>query len=225
MNERMFEMDKESKGQVKLLDQNQRNEIITTIKYTNVSFGTLGLFYDVRSLMSEKLLNNEEGFDAVNFTVGKEQGVIKKLSKAKLGDSRIINCTEENSTMVEAVDSFLKSIKVTGTALENKVILGQALDCQVYLELPRGNRLTIGNASLNSGAEFVVQNKYNIYNTEGFTLAFVTDAWKVAIVPEAKDGMKGSGEVYVYVAEGGMVRRYLASSFFDVTPILMMYKG
>ena len=217
-------MDKESKGQVKVLDQKQRNEIITTIKYTNVSFGTLGLFYDVRSLMSDKLLNNEEGFDAANFTVGKEQGVVKKLSKALLGDSRVINCTEEQSTMVESLDNFLKGITVTGNALENKIVLGQALACQVYLELPRGNRLTINNASLNCGAEFVVQNKYNIYNTEGFTLAFVTDEWKASIVPEAKDGMKGSGEVYVYVAEGGIVRKYLASSFFDVTPIMMMYK-
>ena len=210
---------------VELLSQEQRNEIITTIKYTSVSFGTLGLFYDVRSLMSNKLLNNEEGFDAAHFTSGKEQGVVKKLSKVLLGDSRVIDCTKETSTRVEAIDDFLKSIIVVGNSLENKVILGQDLECQLYLELPRGNRLTIGNANFNAGTELIVQNKYNIYNTEGFILSFVTDDWKVAIVPEAKDGMKGSGEVYVYVAEGGIVRRYLAASFFDVTPILMMYKG
>ncbi len=218
-------MDRDGSATPKLLSQIQRNEIITTIKYTNVSFGTLGYFYDVRSLMSEKLLNNEEGFDAQNFTVGKEQGVVKKISKALLGDSRVINCVEETSTKVENLDKFLKNLTVIGNALENKVILGQPLNCQVYLELPRGNRLTIKNANLSEGTEFVVQNKYNIYNTEGFILAFVTDEWKLSIVPEAKDGMKGSGEVYLYVAEGNMVRRYLATSFFDITPILMMYKG
>ncbi len=218
-------MDKSGSVTPKLLSQIQRNEIITTIKYTNVSFGTLGYFYDVRSLMSEILLNNEEGFDAQNFTVGKEQGVVKKISKALLGDSRVINCVEEASTKVESLDKFLKNLTVIGNALENKVVLGQSLNCQVYLELPRGNRLTIKNTNLSEGTEFVVQNKYNIYNTEGFILAFVTDEWKVSIVPEAKDGMKGSGEVYLYVAEGNMVRRYLATSFFDITPILMMYKG
>ncbi len=218
-------MDKAGNTKNEVLSQQQRNEIITTIKYTNVSFGTLGFFYDVRRLMSDKLLNNETGFDAVNFTVGKEQGVVKKLSKALLGDSRIVNCMEESSTRVDELDSFLKSIQVVGNALENKVVIGRELNCQVYLELPRGNRLTINKANLLEGTEFVVQNKYNIYNTEGFTLAFVTDKWKVSIVPEAKDGMKGSGEVYLYVAEGNIVRRYLASSFFDVTPLLMMYKG
>ena len=218
-------MDKAGNSQVEILSQEQRNEIITTIKYTSVSFGTLGFFYDVRSLMSSKLLNNEEGFDAKNFTVGKEQGVIKKLSKALLGDSRVINCTDESSTRVEELDDFLKKIKVKGNALENKIILGQPLTCQVYLELPRGNRFTLNHVELTEGTEFVVQNKYNIYNTEGFILSFVTANWKVSIVPEAKDGMKGSGEVYLYVAEGGMVRRYLAANFFDVEPILMMYKG
>ena len=218
-------MDKASSANIKTLDQQQRNEIITTIKYTNVSFGALGLFYDVRSLMSEKLLNNEEGFDAANFTFGKEQGVVKKISKALLGDSRIINCLEETSTRVEELDEFLKSLHILGNALENKVILGQDLECQVYLELPRGNRVTINTTKLVKGTEFVVQNKYNIYNTEGFTLAFVTKDWKVSIVPEAKDGMKGSGEVYLYVAEGNLVRRYLASNFFDIEPVLMMYKG
>lgn len=218
-------MDKVGSGSMDMLSQEQRNEIITTIKYTSVSFGTLGLFYDVRSLMSDRLLDNEVGYDAANFTVGKEQGVIKKISKELLGDSRIINCTEEDTTRVDELDSFLKQIKVEGNALQNKIVIGTDLNCQVYLELPRGNRVTMNQMLLKAGTEFVVQNKYNIYNTEGFTLAFVSDNWKAAIVPEAKDGMKGSGEVYLYVAEGGMVRRYLASNFFDVAPILMMYKG
>lgn len=218
-------MDRVGNGSADILSQEQRNEIITTIKYTNVSFGTLGLFYDVRSLMSDRLLKNEAGFDAPHFTAGKEQGVIKKLSKELLGDSRIINCTEDDSTRVEDLDLFLKQLKVEGNALENKIVIGSDLTCQVYLELPRGNRVTMNQMALKTGTELVVQNKYNIYNTEGFTLAFVTDQWKVSIVPEAKDGMKGSGEVYLYVAESGMVRRYLANSFFDVTPILMMYKG
>ncbi len=218
-------MTMEVNGQAGLLSQQQRNEIITTIKYTNVSFGTLGLFYDVRSLMSQKLLSNAEGFDAANFTVGKEQGVVKKLSKALLGDSRVVNCTDEDSTRVEDLDMFLKSLTVEGNTLENRIILGQELVCQMYLELPRGNRFTMEKAVLAEGTALVVQNKYNIYNTEGFTLSFITENWKVAIVPEAKDGMKGSGEVYLYVSEGGMVRRYLASNFFNVNAILMMYKG
>ena len=70
-------------------------------------------------------------------------------------------------------------------------------------------------------------NVFNTYLTEGFTLALrdkENNIW-VSIEPSALDGIKGSGELYVFVKIGNSFYRDLAIKYFDPEEILNIYRG
>lgn len=212
-----------------IIDDKLMSEIKTTIKYNCKVPDLFGKFYDVRTLLFEEITNNPNLFKTDNKSNDNINRIIKSilhsLELKYIGDKSLVCLDKEEGSLPADASDFIKNFSVLSSKTKTEIKIGNTLTCDVYLDIPRGNRITMKNLHVEDSTSFCVQNLFNSYGSEGFTLAIVTEKFSLAIQPNALSGLKGKGDIYVYfISETGAFRD-LASKYFDCTAILDLYKG
>lgn len=202
------------------------NEIKAAIKYMDYKPALLSKFYDVKSLLFNEIVENEDAYK------------VSSIMPNPANDNKIIKCMNilekkymgkrekaGDAGIPEKAVSILKSIKTKteGTAISLSV--GSNITADVYLKIPRGNSMEIKNMKLGEDTWIHVMNFFHPYTSEGFTFAIRMEDMSISIEPSALDGIKGQGDVFVYVMTEYAVYQDFASKYFDTGDILSLYRG
>lgn len=206
------------------------NEIKLAIKYMDFKPNLLSKFYDVKALLFSEIVENEEYYK------------VESIMPNPLNDNKIVKCvnildakytkTKEKIDCIKGDFSLPKAAKeiMDNISIYTKggsVFLKCGVDflADIYINLPRENSTTIKNVNINKEMEFEIVNVFNAYASEGFTLAFRGETFSIAIEPSALEGIKGQGDVFVYVMDENAIYKDEASKYFDCKDILKIYKG
>ena len=189
------------------------NEIRSAIKYMDYKPVMLAKFYDIKSLLFKEILENEDYYK------------VASILPNPGNDNKIVKCVNILDKKYMAGREVLKSIRATEDPVSVKLSFGKEMKAEVYMNIPRGNSLTISDMTITPETELTVMNLYNTYYTEGFTLALHFDDFAVAIEPSALDGIKGQGDVFVYAMTKNAIYKDFGSRYFDIAAILKYYRG
>ncbi|MGN0395348.1 MAG: hypothetical protein ACI4EF_08295 [Coprococcus sp.] len=208
------------------MEQRDINEIRAAIKYMDYKPALLAKFYDIKSLLFAEIMKDEDYYK------------VSSIMPNPLNDNKIVKCinildkkyigNKEKSGeagIPEKAVSILKSIKTKSEGGEIYLSVGSDITADVYLSIPRGNSVTINSMKLGSDVWISVMNSFNAYTSEGFTLAIRMDDMAISIEPSALDGIKGQGDVFIYVMTEYAIYKGLASNYFNTEDILSVYRG
>ena len=206
------------------------NEIQSAIKYMDYKPVMLAKFYDIKSLLFKEILENEDYYKVASIlpNPGNDNKIVKCvniLDKKYMAGREVVDCTKTPGAIPAEAAEVLKSIRATEDPVSVKLSFGKEMKAEVYMNIPRGNSLTISDMTITPETELTVMNLYNTYYTEGFTLALHFDDFAVAIEPSALDGIKGQGDVFVYAMTKNAIYKDFGSRYFDVAAILKYYRG
>jgi len=206
------------------------NEIRSAIKYMDYKPVMLAKFYDIKSLLFKEILENEDYYKVASIlpNPGNDNKIVKCvniLDKKYMAGREVVDCTKTPGAIPAEAAEVLKSIRATEDPVSVKLSFGKEMKAEVYMNIPRGNSLTISDMTITPETELTVMNLYNTYYTEGFTLALHFDDFAVAIEPSALDGIKGQGDVFVYAMTKNAIYKDFGSRYFDVAAILKYYRG
>lgn len=211
------------------MTEQEFSEIKAAIQYMDTKPTLLSRFFNVKELLYEEIRRDPAAYKA------------ESLFPNALNDNKIIKCVNilnarytkdlkkydltarEEEVPSEAAD-FLRKTSVVSH--DGKVGIKTEADFtgDVYIRIPRENALTLQNISV-KGITFDLMNPFNLYVAEGFTLSFRRpDLW-ISIEPASLDGIKGSGELYVYVKKENAFYRDRASRYFDPDAVLQVFRG
>lgn len=201
-------------------------EAIGLLKYENKVPSMLSKFYDVKSLLLKEIERDTDNYYQL------EKGIKKlwdSLEKKVLCDVKIYDLTSPivfEPIPVE-LENILSRFVVVNSEICTEICVNQELQSNVYIYLPRGERITLYGVDNKPFTSYVVQNVFNVYSTEGFTLSFNNKSFSISIQPGSESGLKGSGEVYVYVWDKSekIIYKDLARKYFNVDGILNLYRG
>lgn len=206
------------------------NEIKAAIKYMDFKPVLLSKFYDIKSLLLKEILEDEAFYK------------IESIMPNPLNDNKIVKCVNildaKFTKGKEKVDCIKTPASIPAKAIEilDNVELSQVagslylsvdkeFTADVYINIPRGNSTSISNVGINGNVNFEIMNAFNTYVSEGFTLCFRLDDMCIAIEPSALEGIKGQGDVFVYVMDSNAIYKDVASKYFDASKILDVYRG
>lgn len=206
------------------------NEIRSAIKYMEYKPELLSKFYDIKSLLLKEISENEDFYkvDSIFPNPGNDNKIVKCvniLDKKLMSHKEVVDCIKTPASIPEAAASVFRSIKVKEEASSVKLSFGMELEAGAYINIPRANSITISNMKLDENVWIELINTFNTYYTEGFTLALHLDDISVAIEPSALEGIKGQGDVFVYVMTENAIYEDLGSKYFDTSSILKYYRG
>ncbi len=207
------------------------NEIKAAIKYMDYKPTILSKFFNVKSLLFKEIADDPDFYKA------------ETIFPNPLNDNKIVKCinilnakytkdlvkadlTASESLVPSPVAELLKGVRLINDHGAVGLKFTTDFKGDVYLNIPRGNEVELKDVEVKD-VTFNVMNVFNTYLTEGFTLALrdkENDTW-VSIEPYSLDGIKGSGELYVFVKIGNSFYRDLAIKYFDPEEILNIYRG
>ena len=190
----------------------------------------LAKFYDIKRLLFKEILENEDYYKVASIlpNPGNDNKIVKCvniLDKKYMAGREVVDCTKTPGAIPAEAAEVLKSIRATEDPVSVKLSFGKEMKAEVYMNIPRGNSLTISDMTITPETELTVMTLYNTYYTEGFTLALHFDDFAVAIEPSALDGIKGQGDVFVYAMTKNAIYKDFGSRYFDVAAILKYYRG
>ncbi len=206
------------------------NEIKSAIKYMDYTPAYLSKFYDIKSLLFKEISENEEAYkvESIMPNPGNDNKIVKCvniMNKKYMSGREVIDCTKIPASIPEKAADILKSIKTKEEAPSVKLSFGKNIKADLYMNIPRENSFTLSEANLDENTWIEVINTYNTYYTEGFTLAIHMDGMAISVEPSALEGIKGQGDVFVYVMTDRAIYKDLGSKYFDVSDILKYYRG
>lgn len=206
------------------------NEIKAAIKYMDYKPALLAKFYDVKSLLFNEIIANEEFYkvDSIMPNPLNDNKIIKCmniLDKKYIGNKEVFDGTKSAIGMPDKAAEVLRSVNTKVLGSEVFISIGTDMIADLYISIPRANSINISKAKLGSDVWFGVMNAFNTYVTEGFTFSISTEDISIAIEPSALEGIKGQGDVFVYVMTDNAIYKDYASNYFETKDILSIYRG
>ena len=125
----------------------------------------------------------------------------------------------------EKAVEILKTMAVTEDGGSVNISVGTELTADIYINIPRGNSMEITNVKLGQDVRFEVMNTFNPYVSEGFIFAIRTEDLSISVEPSSLEGIKGQGDVFVYVMNENAIYKDEADKYFDVSEILKIFRG
>ncbi len=212
------------------MDLKDINEIKAAIKYMDYRPALLAKFYDVKSLLFREIVEHEEYYKVSSIMPNplNDNRIVKCiniLDKKFIGSREVCDGTKTAICMPKEAVSILNSIATKVDGAEISLSVGSDITADVYLSVPRGNCVTVKSMKLGSDVWLGVMNSFNTYTSEGFTLAIHMEKMSISIEPSALDGIKGQGDVFVYVMTENAIYKDFASKYFNTEDILSLYRG
>lgn len=208
------------------LTEAQMNKIAFTIRYAESYPALLSKFYHVPQLLLDEMIKNPVNYKAQSVL---ENGNIKKslshLEREYIGSGKIKDLTDTDERVPDKAAEFLSSLVCEFDGVAICIKTGMDFAGDIYQYIARRNHITTKNTVVPAGTVFQVQNRFNCYETEAFILAFRGTDFSVSITPASADGMKGRGEVFIYVLSNAGSYRDLASKYFDASSVLKLFRG
>lgn len=214
----------------KEMDTSTLNEIKSAIKYMDYKPAFLSKFCDIKSLLFKEIAENPEEYkvDGIMPNPGNDNKIVKCiniLDKKYMSKKEIVDCTKTPASLPHEASDILKSISTKEEGASVRLSFAKEFKAGLYMNIPRGNSFTISNMSFDENVWLELINSYNTYYTEGFTLALHLEDMAISIEPSALEGIKGQGNVFVYVMTDEALYKDLGSKYFDVSTILKYYRG
>lgn len=213
------------------LDKRELSALSTFINYAESKSEMLSNFYDVQSLLLEKMESEPQMYKAKEI-VGSplSNGKIKKgfdmLDRKYVKKKTVVDAVkEEGAAIPEEIKQYFRKFSCRQTVAETYIQCHFDMICDVYMNIPRENKVNLHHVSVTEGTEFGVQNIFNLYGSEKFILAFRKEEIALSIVASAQGAVKGSGEVFLYAMTENFIYKDIASKYFDVTALLARFKG
>ncbi len=195
------------------------------IEFSADNTRSLNKFYDVKSLYLTKVLNGEIS-EQTNGSSNKKVD-FAALERAVLGNVKPVDLTDLEDK-IPVIGNILESCKIESNPVQTKIMFEVNelnLICDVYIKLPRSVNTTLECVSITPQTKFCVQSRFNLYYTEGFTLALRHKDFLLSIYTSNSSGMKGLGEVLVSAFVNGNLYVDKLSKYVDVSEILNKYIG
>lgn len=216
-------------GREKYMTDQQFREIRAAIQYMDMKPGILSRFYNVKELLYQEIRKDPEAYKAETLFPDPMNGnkIVKcvNLLNAKYTKKIVkFDLTGEDAAVPAEAADLLQSVEVTEHDGTVGLTFHGDFEGDVWLNIPRSNSVTLRNTAVRD-VTFDVMGAFNPYQAEGFTLALRRPDLKISIEPAALDGIKGSGEVYVYVLTGDTFYRDRAAKYFTPDPILKVFRG
>jgi hypothetical protein len=213
-----------------MMETRDINEIKSAIKYMDFKPQLLAKFYDIKSLLFKEILENEDYYKVSSILPNpvNDDKIVKCvniLDKKYMSGKEVIDCTKTPGELPEKAVRILKSVKTEVDGAVVKLSFGEEFTADAYINIPRGNSITISGMKFGSEVAVEVINTYNTYMSEGFTFALHLDDVAISIEPSALDGIKGQGDVFVYAMTDNAIYKNLAGKYFDTSDILKYYRG
>ncbi len=213
------------------LDKRELSALSTFITYAESKSEMLSNFYDVQSLLLEKMESEPQMYKAKEI-VGSplSNGKIKKgfdmLDRKYVKKKMIVDATKDEGAVIpEKVRDYFGKFSCKQTVAETYVQCHFDMVCDIYMNIPRENKVNLHKISVTEGTEFGVQNIFNLYGSEKFVLAFRGEEIALSIVASAQGAVKGSGEIFLYAMTEDCIYKDVASKYFDVQPLLGRFRG
>ena len=212
------------------MDKKDLNEIKAAIKYMDYKPLLLSKFYDVKSLLFKEIQEDEEFYKASTVLPNplNDNKIIKCINilDAKYTKNKEhYDCVRTPVGLPEKAVEILKTMAVTEDGGSVNISVGTEITADIYINIPRGNSMEITNVKLGQDVRFEVMNTFNPYVSEGFIFAIRTEDLSISVEPSSLEGIKGQGDVFVYVMNENAIYKDEADKYFDVSEILKIFRG
>lgn len=213
------------------LEKRELSALSTFISYAESKSELLSNFYDVQSLLLEKMESEPQMYKAKEVLgTPLSNGKIKKsfdmLDRKYVKKKTFVDATKDEQAVIsEQIKSYFSKFSCEQTVAQTYVVCHFDMVCDVYMNIPRENKVNLQQISITDGAKFGIQNVFNLYGGEKFVLAFRGEELALSIVASAQGAVKGSGEIFVYAMTKDCIYKDVASNYFDVSQILQRFHG
>lgn len=203
-------------------------ELKSAINFMEVST-PLSKFMDVKSLLWSRYKDDAGAVGSAEECKQLVGRLVKNVERAmKLADSRVNDLSNKTEFLPNAAIRFIKELQLEISAENVKFsAVGDAEPrvLTIYQTQPRGNNFTY-TVNFDSNFEAIVTNCFVAYPTEGFILSFDLGEFRISFTPEAKDGVKGSGALYIYCMKDGLIYKDLADKYLpEAKQITKIFRG
>ena len=136
------------------------NEIRSAIKYMDYKPVMLAKFYDIKSLLFKEILENEDYYKVASIlpNPGNDNKIVKCvniLDKKYMAGREVVDCTKTPGAIPAEAAEILKSIRTTEDPASVKLSFGKEMKAEVYMNIPRGNSLTISDMTITPETELL----------------------------------------------------------------------
>lgn len=213
------------------LNKRELSALSTFISYAESKSELLSNFYDVQSLLLEKMESEPQMYKAKEVLGSPlSNGKIKKsfdmLDRKYVKKKLIVDAIKDaNAIIPDEIKEYFGKFSCSQTVAETYIQCHFDMVCDIYMNIPRENKLNLRHISVTEGSKFGVQNIFNLYGSEKFVLAFRGEKIALSLVASAQGAVKGSGEIFVYAMTEDCIYRDIASKYFDVAALLERFKG
>lgn len=213
------------------LDKREISALSTFISYAESKSEILSNFYDVQSLLLEKMESEPQMYKAKEVLGSPlSNGKIKKsfdmLDRKYVKKKLVVDVLKDSEAIIpEEIKEYFSKFSCRQTVAETYIQCHFDMICDVYMNIPRDNKVNLHHIPVVDGTEFAVQNIFNLYGSEKFVLAFRGEEIALSIVASAQGAVKGSGEIFIYAMTKDCIYKDVASKYFDVTVLLERFKG
>ena len=213
------------------LTQAQINKIKQSIKYSEYKPELLSKFFDYKSLLLNKLVSGELDKYVQPVSEGKTAGAYNAIESEMFPDG-LIDLTKESN---EDTELLMKDI-IRGFSFDCSVddlrcsiinTWSSNTTAEIMIHVPRGITIELSGIQPIEGMRVIPQNIFNVYGSEGFTVAYRDQHSMVALDLSASGGIKGKGDltVYFYNCESRELVKDRADKYVDVSNILADFRG
>ncbi len=213
------------------LEKRELSALSTFISYAESKSELLSNFYDVQTLLLEKMESEPQMYKAKEVLGSPlSNGKIKKsfdmLDRKYIKKKTVVDAVKDAEAVIpEEIKEYFCGFSCRQTAAETYIQCHFEMVCDIYMNIPRENKLNLRHIPVVEGSEFGVQNIFNLYGAEKFVLAFRGEEVALSIVASAQGAVKGSGEIFVYAMTEDCIYKDTASKYFDVSALLERFKG
>lgn len=213
------------------LDKRKLSALSMFISYAESKSELLSNFYDVQSLLLEKMETEPQMYKAKEVLGSSlSNGKIKKgfdmLDRKYVKKKLVVDATKDAQAIIpDEIGGYFRKFSCTQTVAETYIQCHFDMFCDVYMNIPRETKVNLHHISITDGAQFGVQNIFNLYGSEKFVLAFRGEKIALSIVASAQGAVKGSGEIFLYAMTEDCIYKDIASKYFDVTALLARFRG
>lgn len=213
------------------LEKRELSALSTFISYAESKSELLSNFYDVQTLLLEKMESEPQIYKAKEVLGSPlSNGKIKKsfdmLDRKYVKKKTVVDAVKDAEAVIpEEIQGYFRGFSCRQTAAETYIQCHFEMVCDIYMNIPRENKLNLRHIPVTEGSEFGVQNIFNLYGAEKFVLAFRGEEIALSIVASAQGAVKGSGEIFVYAMTEDCIYKDTASKYFDVSALLERFKG
>lgn len=208
----------------------QKATIGMAIRYAESVPDVLSAFIDTKSKLMEEITANPDEYKIDKLGDNPMEGnKIKScfsiMEKKFVGNTPVVNCIRQKCDISSKYADILKSIHFLNTPSKTGISCDIEGVTDVYLNIPRGTNVTLSRITNTKDTIYFVQNAYNSYETEGFTFAIHFDHFRLALRTAAVAGIKGAGDLTLYLWTDTEIWVDSASKYMDIQPVLERFKG